>query len=154
MDLPSRIHCLRLEVQLSNKNYKEKSHKKDTTQAGAIIHKLRRAEVLLGQGKKTEEACRELGILDATYYKWRREYGGHGRELGEAFEASGSGECAPEAPGCGYGIGHPCSEGRSGGKLPSAERKRRCVATVRQRHGLSERRACAAPWRFAFCSAL
>ena len=43
-----------------------------------IIHKLRRAEALLGQGKKTEEACRELGISDATYYKWRREYGGMG----------------------------------------------------------------------------
>ena len=27
-----------------------------------IIHKLRQAEVLLGQGKNHEEACRELGI--------------------------------------------------------------------------------------------
>ena len=38
---------------------------------------------------------------------------------------------------------------RSGGKLLGAERKRRCVATARQRHGLSERRACAAlgVWR-------
>ena len=43
-----------------------------------IIHKLRQAEVLLGQGKKTEEACRALGISDATYYKWRWEYGGMG----------------------------------------------------------------------------
>ena len=34
-----------------------------------IIHKLRQAEVLLGQGKKTEEACRALSISDATYYK-------------------------------------------------------------------------------------
>ena len=25
-----------------------------------------------------EEACRALGISDATYYKWRREYGGMG----------------------------------------------------------------------------
>ena len=41
-----------------------------------IIHKLRQAEVLLGQGKKTEEVCRALGISDATYYKWRREYSG------------------------------------------------------------------------------
>ena len=41
-----------------------------------IIHKLRQAEVLLSQSKKTEEACRALGISDATYYKWRREYGG------------------------------------------------------------------------------
>ena len=43
-----------------------------------IIRKLRRVEVMLGQGKKKEEACRELGISDATYYKWRREYGGMG----------------------------------------------------------------------------
>lgn len=43
-----------------------------------IIHKLRQAEILLGQGKKTEAVCRELGISDATYYKWRREYGGMG----------------------------------------------------------------------------
>ena len=47
-----------------------------------IIHKLRQAEVLLGQGKKTEEVCRALGISDATYYKWRREYGG--MEVGQA----------------------------------------------------------------------
>ena len=33
---------------------------------------------------------------------------------------------------------------RSGGKLLSAERKRRCVAAACQRHALSERRACAA----------
>ena len=41
-----------------------------------IIHKLRQAEVLLGQGKKHEEVCRELGISDATFYKWRQKYGG------------------------------------------------------------------------------
>ena len=41
-----------------------------------IIHKLRQAEILLGQGKRTEEVCRDLGISDATYYKWRRKYGG------------------------------------------------------------------------------
>ena len=68
-------------------------------------------------------------ILQVAWGVWR-----HGVEPGEA----------PEAPGCGYGIGHPCSEGRSGGKLLSAERKRRCAATMRQRNGLSERRACAA----------
>lgn len=43
-----------------------------------IIRKLRQAEVLAGQGKTVEEICRELGISDATYYKWRKEYGGMG----------------------------------------------------------------------------
>lgn len=41
-----------------------------------IIRKLRQAEVLLHGGKSVAEACRELGVTDATYYKWRREYGG------------------------------------------------------------------------------
>ena len=41
-----------------------------------IICKLRQAEVLSGQGKGVDEICRELGVSDATYYKWRKEYGG------------------------------------------------------------------------------
>ena len=32
--------------------------------------------MLVGNGKTVEEAVRQLGISDATYYKWRREYGG------------------------------------------------------------------------------
>jgi len=41
-----------------------------------IIRKLRQAEVLLHEGKSIAEACRVLGVADATYYKWRKEYGG------------------------------------------------------------------------------
>jgi putative transposase len=41
-----------------------------------IIRRLRQAEVLLHEGKSVVEACRELGVTDSTYYKWRREYGG------------------------------------------------------------------------------
>jgi len=44
--------------------------------AEEIIHKLREAEVLLAQGKKTPEVCRKLGVTEQTYYRWRREYGG------------------------------------------------------------------------------
>lgn len=42
----------------------------------AIIRNLRQAEVMLHEGKSITEACRALGISDATYYKWRKEYGG------------------------------------------------------------------------------
>jgi transposase-like protein len=41
-----------------------------------IIGKLREAEVLQGKGMPIEEIMRQLAISDATYYKWRREYGG------------------------------------------------------------------------------
>ncbi len=46
--------------------------------AEQIIRKLRQAEILLGQGQTIEHMCRELGISDATYYKWRKDYGGMG----------------------------------------------------------------------------
>jgi len=41
-----------------------------------IIMKLREADVLMSQGKKVKEVCRELEIHEQTYYRWRREYGG------------------------------------------------------------------------------
>ena len=44
--------------------------------AEQIIGKLREAEVLQAKGMSMEEILRQLGISDATYYKWRREYGG------------------------------------------------------------------------------
>ena len=44
--------------------------------AEQIIGKLREAEVLQGKGLAMEEILRQLGVSDATYYKWRKEYGG------------------------------------------------------------------------------
>ena len=40
-----------------------------------IIARLRKAEVLLGEGKKVPEVVKALGITEVTYYRWRREYG-------------------------------------------------------------------------------
>lgn len=44
--------------------------------AEQIIGLLRQSDVLLSQGKSITEVCRQLGISDATYYKWRKVYGG------------------------------------------------------------------------------
>ena len=41
-----------------------------------IIGMLREGEVLLSQGRKTGEVCRQLGVSEQSYYRWRREYGG------------------------------------------------------------------------------
>lgn len=41
-----------------------------------IISMLREADVQLSQGQKVVQICRELGIAEQTYYRWRREYGG------------------------------------------------------------------------------
>ena len=41
-----------------------------------IIGMLREAEVALAQGETTGQVCRTLGIVEQTFYRWRREYGG------------------------------------------------------------------------------
>lgn len=38
-----------------------------------IVSVLRQVEVLVGNGKATEQACREAGIVEQTYYRWRKE---------------------------------------------------------------------------------
>lgn len=44
--------------------------------AEQIIARLREAEVALAKGQKTPEVCRQIGVSEQTYYRWRREYGG------------------------------------------------------------------------------
>ncbi len=41
-----------------------------------VVAKLRQVEVLVGQGKVVAEAVRAIGVTEATYYRWRAEYGG------------------------------------------------------------------------------
>jgi putative transposase len=41
-----------------------------------IIGKLREEEVALAQGQTAAQVCRNLGIAEQTFYRWRREYGG------------------------------------------------------------------------------
>ena len=44
--------------------------------AEQIIGLLREAEVRLSQGRSVGQVCREMGITEQTYYRWRKEYGG------------------------------------------------------------------------------
>jgi transposase-like protein len=53
------------EVRMSRKRY--------TTEQ--IIGMLREVEVELSRGQKLGPICRNLGITEQTYYRWRREYG-------------------------------------------------------------------------------
>lgn len=55
---------------------KQKRHTVDQ-----IITKLRHADVLLGKGTKVPEICKQLGIAEQTYYRWRQKYGGMQPEM-------------------------------------------------------------------------
>jgi len=41
-----------------------------------IIGLLREVDIKVSQGKNVGQICREIGIVEQTYYRWRKEYGG------------------------------------------------------------------------------
>ena len=41
-----------------------------------IVNKLRQADVELAKGQSISTVCKQIGITDQTYYRWRKEYGG------------------------------------------------------------------------------
>lgn len=44
-----------------------------------ILNLLRQIELSLSSGSDVQTACRSAGVSDATYYNWRKRYGGMGR---------------------------------------------------------------------------
>ena len=44
--------------------------------AEQIVAKLRQADVELGKGLKVPEVCKQMGVSEQTYYRWRTKYGG------------------------------------------------------------------------------
>ena len=44
-----------------------------------ILKLLRQIELSLASGSDVAAACRSAGVSDATYYNWRKRYGGMGR---------------------------------------------------------------------------
>ena len=55
--------------------------------AEQIVAKLRQADVELGKGMKVPEVCRQLGISEQTYYRWRQKYGGMAPEMAKQLRA-------------------------------------------------------------------
>ena len=43
-----------------------------------IVSKLRQVDVLMGQGMSPLDAIRQIGVVEQTYYRWRKQYGGMG----------------------------------------------------------------------------
>ncbi len=112
-----------------------------------VIAKLRQIEVLVGQGRSVALACKEAGVVEQSYYRWRKEYGGLGLEQAKRLKGSGhcperAGECPVAAAGRGSVAGEAGSARCRGGKLVAPSRRRQAVAGARAKYGLSERRAC------------
>ena len=76
-----------------------------------IIGLLREAEVRLSQGRNVGQACREMGITEQTYYRWRKEYGGMKTVQVKRLKDLGAGERPSQESGGGAHPGQADSEG-------------------------------------------
>ncbi len=52
-----------------------------------IVGKLRQADVALGKGQRVPQVCKQLGISEQTYYRWRQKYGGMAPDLARQMKA-------------------------------------------------------------------
>ena len=52
-----------------------------------IVAMLRQADVGLGKGLRVPEVCKQLGVSEQTYYRWRQKYGGMAPEVAKQLKA-------------------------------------------------------------------
>ena len=52
-----------------------------------ILNLLRQIELALSSGSDVQSACRAVGISDATYYSWRKRYGGMAKSQLQELQA-------------------------------------------------------------------
>ena len=107
-----------------------------------IVAILRQIEVEVANHKPTGQACREAGITEQTYYRWRKEYGGLKLEQARRMKQLEKENARLRRLVTESVAGEASSEGGGGGKLLSPERRRCAVEHAREQHRLSERRAC------------
>jgi transposase len=55
--------------------------------AEQIVVLLRQADVALGKGMKVPEVCKQLGISEQTYYRWRAKYGGMDPQMARQLQS-------------------------------------------------------------------
>jgi transposase-like protein len=60
--------------------------KRKRFKAEEIVNRLREADVLIAQGQTVAQACKQIGVTEQTYYRWRREYGGLKSDQAKRFK--------------------------------------------------------------------
>ncbi|WP_299664830.1 IS3 family transposase [uncultured Ruegeria sp.] len=107
-----------------------------------IVSKFRQVEVLMGQGMPRLDAIRQVGVVEQTYYRWRKKYGGMGiDQLKELKRLQKENERLRRAV-SDLTLDKLILTEANKGKLLSPARRRACINHVRNQLNVSERRAC------------
>src|SRR6202044_3723512 len=105
-----------------------------------IVRKLTAADRLLAEGKDTAAVCRELGVSEATYHRWRNQFGGLKAEDTKRLkdlerenaplkqlsaDATQTSLADPVGPRCGVaGLASPLRQGPSATRVPARVSRR------------------------------
>ncbi|MCH2466286.1 MAG: IS3 family transposase [Gemmatimonadetes bacterium] len=107
-----------------------------------IVTKLRQVDVLVGQGMARIDAIRQVRIVEQTYYRWRKQYGGMGTaQLKELKRLQKENERLRRAV-SDLTLDKLILSEAFKGKLLSPARRRACIDQVRDKLHVSERRIC------------
>ncbi|WP_148209833.1 IS3 family transposase [Azorhizobium caulinodans] len=115
----------------------QKKHKPEE-----IVAKLRQVDVLVSQGRPVAEAIRAIGVTAFTYYRWRKEFGGlKSDQVKRLKDLEKENERLRKAV-SDLTLEKLILKEAAFGKFLSPARRRRCIAHVVAKLGVSERLAC------------
>ncbi|MCK6058357.1 IS3 family transposase [Micrococcus luteus] len=107
-----------------------------------VVRKLGQADRMLTDGQDVAAVCRELGVSEQTYYRWRNQYGGlkadDAKRLKELEKQNATlKRLLAEAE-----LEKAALKELAGGKLLSPDRRRAAVDHLKRKLRVSERMAC------------
>jgi putative transposase len=101
--------------------------------AEQIVVLLRQIEVLMSQGKTPAVACREAGISQQSYYRWRKEHDGLEVVQAKRMKALERENVRLKRLVADLSLEKQILKGCSCGKLVSPERRRRAVQGIQEK---------------------
>jgi hypothetical protein len=98
--------------------------------------------VAVANGKTTALACKEAGIVEQTYFRWRKEYGGLQVDQAKRLKEPEQEDSKLKRLVADLSLNNLVLQDFALGKLLSTERRRIAADHAQQKHGMTERRAC------------
>ncbi|MEZ0367434.1 IS3 family transposase [Mycobacterium sp. pUA109] len=108
-----------------------------------IIRKLAEGNKLLAAGQELAEVCRHLEVAESTWHRWVAQYGGMKANDAKRLKELEAENARLKKMVANQALDIDMLKEIFGGKLLTPNRKRRAVEVLRERFGVSQRRACA-----------
>ena len=99
--------------------------------------KLRQADVAFGKGLKVPDVCKQMGVSEQTYYRWRTKYGGMGPQMARQLRDTEKQNARLKKLVADQALDIQILSGGGAPKLVNPQRRRRTVWEVRRRLGMT-----------------